>query len=520
MADYQGYILLFTIWLISTILVKTILKRTQNKTHRPPSPLALPIIGHLHLLGPIPHQALHKLSTRYGPIMHLFLGSVPCVIASTPETAREFLKTHETHFSNRPQSSAVDYLTYGSQDFSFAPYGPYWKFMKKTCMSELLGGHTLNMLLPVRRQETMKFLRLLLKKGKACEAVDVGGELLILSNNIVSRMLMCQTWSENDDEAEEMRKLVQETVLLTGKFNVSDFIWFFKNWDLQGFKKRLKKIRDRFDAMMERVIKEHEEERRKRKEMGAGDDQNQIKDLLDILLDILEDERSEIKLTIENIKAFIFDIFMAGTDTSALTTEWALAELINHPHVMERARQEIEAVIGNSRIVEESDIVNLPYLQAIVKETLRIHPTGPLITRESSEKCTIWGYEIPAKTPLFVNVWAIGRDPNHWENPLEFKPERFIISDEDHGSGKSQLDVRGQHFHLIPFGSGRRGCPGTSLALQVVQTNLAAMIQCFEWKVSGGNQRVNMEEKPGITLSRAHPLICVPVPRLNPFPPM
>ncbi|RDY01615.1 Cytochrome P450 93A3, partial [Mucuna pruriens] len=516
MADYQGYILLFITWLVSIIVVRAILSRKKKNSNRPPSPLALPIIGHLHLLAPIPHQALHKLSTRYGPIMHLFLGSIPCVVASTPEAATEFLKTHETHFSNRPKSSAVDYLTYGSQDFSFAPYGPYWKFMKKICMSELLGGHTLSQLLPVRRQETLRLLRLLLEKGKACEAVDVGGELLRLSNNVVSRMLMSQTCSENDSEAEEVRKLVQETVLLTGKFNVSDFIWLFRNWDLQGFGNRLKEIRDRFDTMMERVIKEHEEERRERKELGSGGEDH-IKDLLDILLDIHEDENSDIKLTIENIKAFIFDIFMAGTDTSALTTEWAMAELINHPHVMERARQEIDAVIGNSRIVKESDIVNLSYLQAVVKETLRIHPTGPLIVRESSESCTIWGYEIPAKTQLFVNVWAIGRDPNHWENPLEFRPERFISEE---GSGKSQLDVRGQHFHLIPFGSGRRGCPGTSLALQVVQANLAAMIQCFEWKLKGGNGTVEMEEKPGITLSRARPLICVPVPRLNPFPPI
>ncbi|XP_061346432.1 cytochrome P450 93A2-like [Gastrolobium bilobum] len=515
MAEYQGYILLFIIWLVSIILIRALLNKTKNKAHRPPSPLAIPIIGHLHLLAPIPHQALHKLSTRYGPIMHLFLGSVPCVVASTPEAAREFLKTHENNFSNRPQSSAVDYLTYGSQDFSFAPYGPYWKFMKKICMSELLGGHTLSQLLPVRREETTRFLRLLLKKGNAGEAIEVGGELMTLANNIVSRMIMSQTCMENEGEAEEVRKLVQDTTHLTGKFNVSDFIWFFKNWDLQGFSKRLKEIRDRFDTMMERVIKEHEEERRKRKELGGGD--GQIKDLLDILMDILEDESSDIKLTIENLKAFILDIFMAGTDTSALTTEWALAELINHPYVMERARKEINAVIGNSRIVEESDLVNLPYLQAIVKETLRIHPTGPLIVRESSESCTIWGYEIPSKTQLFINVWAIGRDPNHWENPLEFRPERFISEE---GSGKSQLDVRGQHFHLIPFGSGRRGCPGTSLALQVVQTNLAAMIQCFEWKVSGGNDTVDMEEKPGLTLSRAHPLICVPVPRLNPFPPM
>ncbi|KAK2363394.1 cytochrome P450 93A3 [Trifolium repens] len=511
MADYQDYILYFIIWLISTILVKTILTRRYKKSNLPPTPFSLPIIGHLHLLGSIPHQGLHKLSTKYGPIIHLFLGSVPCVVASTPESAKEFLKTHEIYFSNRPHSSAVDYLTYGSQDFSFAPYGPYWKFIKKICMSELLGGGTLTQLLPVRKEETLKFVRFLVKKGKENEAVDVAKELLRLSNNVVSRMIMSQSCSENDGEADEVRKLVQDTAHLTGKFNVSDFIWIFKNWDVQGFSKSLKEIRDRFDSMMERIIKEHQEVRRKRKEVGGGD--GQVKDLLDILLDILEDESSEIKLKMENIKAFILDIFIAGTDTSALTIEWALAELINNPHIMAKARQEINDVVGNNRIVEEQDIVNLPYLQAIVKETLRIHPTGPLIVRESSERCIIQGYEIPSKTQLFINIWSIGRDPNYWDNPLEFKPERFT-------SEVGNLDVRGQHFHLIPFGSGRRGCPGTSLALHVVQTNLAAMIQCFEWKVSGGKGSVDMEEKPGLTLSRAHPLICVPMPRLNPFPSM
>lgn len=303
MVDYQGYILLFIIWLVSTIFVKAILTRKYKKSKLPPSPLSLPIIGHLHLIGSIPHQGLHKLSTKYGPIIHLFLGSMPCVVASTPESAKEFLKTHETYFSNRPQSSAVDYLTYGSQDFSFAPYGPYWKFIKKICMSELLGGNTLSQLLPLRRQETTRFVSFLLKKGKENEVIDVGRELLKLSNNVISRMIMSQTCSENDGEAEEVRKLVQDTVHLTGKFNISDFIWFFKNWDVQGFSKGLKEIRDRFDSMMERIIKEHQEVRRRRKEVGGGE--GQIKDLLDILLDILEDESSEIKLKMENIKAFI-----------------------------------------------------------------------------------------------------------------------------------------------------------------------------------------------------------------------
>lgn len=209
-------------------------------------------------------------------------------------------------------------------------------------------------------------------------------------------------------------------------------------------------------------------------------------------------------------------MFGGGTDTSAVTTEWAMAELINHPNVIEKARYEIDSVVGKERLVNESDIDKLPYLQAIVKETLRLHPAGPLIGRESTENCVIGDYEIPAKTRLLVNVWAIGRDPKHWENALEFQPERFLNED---GSVNSQLDVRGQHFHYLPFGSGRRGCPGTSLALHFVQTNLASMIQCFDWKLCGGeNSIVDMEEGRGISLRRANPLICIPVARLKPFP--
>ena len=188
-----------------------------------------------------------------------------------------------------------------------------------------------------------------------------------------------------------------------------------------------------------------------------------------------------------------------------------MAELINHPNIMKKARQEIDTVIGKTRLVEESDIANLPYLQAIVKETLRLHPTGPLLVRESSENCNINGYDIPKKTQLLVNVWAIGRDPNHWEDPLEFKPERFVES------GKKQMDVRGQHFEFLPFGSGRRGCPGTSLGLHIVQTSLAVMVQCFDWKVEEGDGTVDMEEGPGLTLPRANPILCVPVARLRPF---
>ncbi|KAI3782525.1 hypothetical protein L2E82_12575 [Cichorium intybus] len=216
----------------------------------------------------------------------------------------------------------------------------------------------------------------------------------------------------------------------------------------------------------------------------------------------------EMKLTRDNIKAFILNLFVAGSDSSALAIEWGLAELINHPRVMKKAIEEIDRVIGKTRILEESDIPQLPYLQAIVKETLRLHPAAPIIPRTSTEDCTVGGYHIPSKTTVFVNVWALGRDPEYWDDPLEFRPERF---------DGSQVDVRGQHFQLLPFGSGRRMCPGMSLGMQLAQVTLGSMIQCFEWKAGedGNLGRVDMEEGPGITLPRANPLVCVPVARLH-----
>ncbi|KAF2293627.1 hypothetical protein GH714_003500 [Hevea brasiliensis] len=350
-------------------------------------------------------------------------------------------------FCNRPSTVAVRCLTYGASDFSFAPYGPYWKFMKQICMSQLLGGQTLDRFLDVRQEEIEIFLKLMLQKGQEGKEVNLGEELMTLANNIISRMTMSKRCSTTDDEAGDVRKLIEEVGVITGKFNFQDYIRFCKNIDVQGFGKRIKKVQVRLDSMMESILKEHEEARMKKKngktsENGElGDDFS--KDLVDILLDIMEDESSEMRLSRESVKAFIL-------------------------------------------------------------ETLRLHPSGPVFTRESTQDCNIGGYHIPPNTRLLVNVWAIGRDPNYWENPMEFQPERFM--------GSSVIDVRGQHYHLLPFGSGRRSCPGTSLALQVIHTTLGSMIQCFDWKVVNG-ESVDMSEAAGISLLMEKPLMCVPVAR-------
>ncbi|KAL4337745.1 hypothetical protein AHAS_Ahas12G0140900 [Arachis hypogaea] len=520
MEEFQEYIQLFLIWLISTIVIRAILIRHHNNGDQhhqnPPNPPALPIIGHLHLISSLQHQTLHNLSARYGPIFQIFLGSFPCVVVSAPEIAKEFLKTHDSSFSGRfVKSSAQYYMTYGLKGLVLTPYGSYFKFMKKLCMAELLGKRTLDQLLPLRREETLRFLKLLQKKGEAGEAVDVSGEIITLTNSVISRMTMsvrcCAEGGGSLVDSEEIRKMVKDITEAARKFNnVLDFIWLFKNWDLHGINKRAKEIKERFDSMIERVIREHELAKKKMKE--EGDTGGRVKDLLDILLDILEDNKKidEIQLTKENIKALILDIFVAGTDTSATNIEWALAELINNPHVMEKARKEIDLITANNRLIQESDLTNLPYLQAIVKETLRLHPVLPLIARQSTSETSVnvCGYEIASKSLLFINLWSMGRNPKIWENPLEFRPERFIDDE------RQLSDLRGQNFQLLPFGTGRRVCPGASLALLTVPATLAAMIQCFEWKVDGN---VSMEEQPhsGITLARAHPLICVPIPRFR-----
>ncbi|PIA38197.1 hypothetical protein AQUCO_02800099v1, partial [Aquilegia coerulea] len=481
----------------------------------PPSPLALPIIGHLHLIAPIPHQQLHKLSNKYGPLIHVLIGSIPCVVAGTAETAKkEFLKNHELTFSDRPFIAASDYITYGSAVLTFASYGPLYRFRRKICTSELLNGRTLDQLYSVRHEEIRRFLRMMLHKSDTEVTVNVSSELLKLMTNLISRMMMSKSWSsESEIETEEIIILLHEVEELSAMLDLSDCIWFCRHLDLQGVMKRSKNVHLKLDAFLEKIIKEQEEIRTKRNDKIEG---GHVKHLLDILLDVAENNSAEFKLTRENIKAVILDLFLASTDTSSKTMEWAFAELINHPHIFQKAREEIDSVVGKNRLVEESDIPNLPYLQAIVKETLRLHPPGPLLARRASEDCKVGEYDIPKNTTLLVNVWAIGRDAKHWENPLEFCPNRFLTEE---GSVQSQLDVRGHHYHLLSFGSGKRGCPGISLALRSVQTTLAIIIQCFDLTVAGGNgATVDMSEAPGILLTRAHPLRCVPVVRLNVLP--
>nr|QEA08558.1 flavone synthase II [Chrysanthemum indicum] len=489
---------------VSSFLVYLLSKRNQN--HRlPPSPPSLPVIGHLHHLGPLIHQSFHSLSTRYGPLIHLRLGSVPCVVASTPDLARDFLKTNELAFSSRKHSLAIHHITYGVA-FAFAPYGPYWKFIKKLSTVELLGNQNLGHFLPIRTREIHELLQTLMVKSKLKETVNLTEELLKLTNNVICQMMMSIRCSGTNSEADEAKNLVREVTKIFGEFNVSDFIWFCKNIDLQGFKKRYEDTHIRYDALLEKIIYEREEKRRRE---GKSEDEKGT-DFLDMLLDVLENGKADITITRDHIKALILDFFTAATDTTAIAIEWTLVELINNPKVLEKAKEEIDKVIGNERLVQESDTPNLPYIQAIIKEALRLHPPIPMLIRKSIENVTVQGYDIPAGTMLFVNIWSIGRNPEYWEMPLEFRPERFLEGD----VLKSSLDIKGQSFQLLPFGTGRRGCPGINLAMRELPVVIAGLIQCFDWNVNEKHVLVT-DERAGLTAPRSEDFVFVPSVREN-----
>ncbi|KAF0911633.1 hypothetical protein E2562_011641 [Oryza meyeriana var. granulata] len=486
-------------------VVVAVIGRGGKRGRLPPSPMALPVIGHLHLIRPPPHRAFDRILARHGPLVYLRLGpSTHCVVVGSADVARDILK-FEASIPERPPTAVTRQLAYGTAGFAFAPYGPYWRFVKRLCMSELLGPRTVELLRPVRSAELAGVLRAAQAAAKRGEGLDMSQELVRMANNTIMRMVASSLPGEMAEAARDCAKQVAE---LVGAFNAEDFVALCRGWDLQGLGRRTREVHARFDTLLEAMIGAKEEAR------SRSGGRRESKDLLDMLMDAAEDDTAEVRLTRENIKAFVLDIFTAGSDTTATTVEWMLAELVNHPAHMEKLRAELDAVVGRSRLVSEQDVARLPYLQAVLKETLRLRPPAVFAQRVTVEPVQVRGYTIPADTQVFFNIFSIGRDAGYWDEPLEFRPERFLPG----GAGAS-VDPKGQHPQLMPFGSGRRACPGMGLAMQAVPAFLAALVQCFDWAPPPSQGLpLDMEEAPGLVSARKQPLVLLPTPRIHPFP--
>ncbi|KAL9414588.1 hypothetical protein AB3S75_042954 [Citrus x aurantiifolia] len=434
------------LWLLFTLVWVMALSFISSGRRKglPPGPRPYPVIGNLLELGGKPHKSLAKLAKIHGPIMSLRLGQVPESILSQPYQHHEF-------------------------SLVWLPVSPLWRSLRKICNMHIFTNQKLDANQDLRRK---KIKGLLAYVEENCSAVDLV-----------------------DPNEREFKDTVWGIMEEAGKPNLSDHFPLLKMLDLQGIRRRNTLYAGKMFEVLDRLI----DQRLKQRQEHGCSISIEPKDMLDTLLNIIQDKSVEID--IKHIKHLFADLFIAGNDTTSITMEWAMTELLHNPGALSKAKLELEQTVGKGNPIEESDIIRLPYLQAVVKETFRLHPPAPLlIPRKALEDVEIAGFTVPKGAQLFVNVWAISRDESTWDNPHTFIPERFL---------RSNVDFKGQNFELIPFGAGRRICPGLPLAIRMLYLMLGSLINSFDWKLE--NENMDMEEKFGITIMKAQPLRAVPV---------
>nr|XP_023879126.1 geraniol 8-hydroxylase-like isoform X1 [Quercus suber] len=469
----------------------------------PPGPRGVPLFGNLLSLDPELHSYFAGLAQIHGPIYKLRLGYKLGIVVTSPSLTREVLKDHDVTFANRDVPEAGRVATYGGSDIVWTPYGPEWRMLRKVCVIKMLSNTTLDSVYELRRKQVRETVGHFYRRVGS--PVNIGEQMFLTVMNVITNMMWGGT-VEGDERSSlgaDFREVVSEMTELLGKPNISDFYPGLARFDLQGIKKQMDGLAKRFDRIFDVMINQ-----RLKIDKGGGskDNDKDSKDFLQFLLKLKDEGDSKTPMTMIQLKALLMDMVVGGTETTSNTIEFAMAEIMNKPEVMRKTQQELEAVVGKDNIVEESHIHKLPYLHAVMKETLRLHPALPLLVPHCpSETCTVGGYTIPKGSRIFVNVWAIQRDHSIWENPLNFDPERFL---------NSKWDYSGNDFNYFPFGSGRRICAGTAMAERMVIYSLATLLHSFDWNLPPG-EKLDITEKFGIVLKKKIPLVAIPTPRLS-----
>ncbi|OVA20161.1 Cytochrome P450 [Macleaya cordata] len=454
----------------------------------PYSPLAtqkLPFIGNLHQLWlGLPHHTLRDLAKKHGPLMHLQLGEISTVVVSSPKVAKQVLKTHDLNFADRGEILAAKIISYNCTNVAFSPYGDYWRQLRKIFVLELLSAKQVRSFRSIREEEVSNLIQSI--SSVAGSQVNLSHRIFLFTNDVICRA----TYGKKCKDKEAFKSSIQEALKLGGGFDVSDVFPSLKFLHvISGIKPKLERLHQKIDRILDNIIKEHRENR-KMIETNMGELEE---DLVDVLLRVQQNGELEFPITTDNIKAVILDIFSAGTETSSSTTEWAISEMLKKPEVMAKAQAEIRRVLNRNGKVDESEVHELKYLKLVIKETLRLHPSLPLlIPRECRESCEIDEYEIPLKTKVMVNAWAMGRDSECWSDAESFEPERF---------DGSTVEYKGTNYELIPFGAGRRMCPGMTLGIANIELLLARLLYHFDWKLPNGVklEDLDMSETFGAT---------------------
>ncbi|XP_060217945.1 desmethyl-deoxy-podophyllotoxin synthase-like [Lycium barbarum] len=498
---FPNFPMLIAFLVFVTIAVK-LWKKSKIKSKLPPGPRKLPIIGNLHQLSSsLPHHNLRNLSRKYGPIMHLQLGEVSAVVVSSPQVAKEVTKIHDLIFANRPQILVSEILGNNSPNLSFSPYGPIWRQLRKVCVLELLNAKRVQSFESIREEEVENLIEAIISLTPSQVPFDISKLIFSMTNNITARAAFGKKCKHKDEFIAAMKTITE----LAGGFDIPDIFPSFKILhSLSGVKPALDKIHQMVDKILENIIEEHIENRK-----GMSSNMLHKEDLVDVLLRVQESGDLEIPISRNTLKAVILEMFIGGTDTSSTVLEWAISEMMKKPQVMEKAQAEVRKVLEGKSKITEPELQQLDYMKMVIKETLRMHPPLPLLLpREAGEKCEIGGYDIPPKTKVIINAWAIGRHPEHWKNAECFEPERFQ---------DTAFDFKGTNLEYIPFGAGRRICPGTLFGIANVELPLAKLLFHFDWKLPDGIEadELDMTETFGATAGRKNDLYLVAKPYIS-----
>ncbi|KAL8149923.1 hypothetical protein AgCh_006798 [Apium graveolens] len=435
--------------------------------------------------------------------MFLKLGSVQTLVISSASKAKEVFKYHDLCFSSRPATVGSQKLSYNGKDIIFAPYNEYWREMRKIATLHLFSSKRSQSFQPIREQEVARMVKTIRDGAAAADSniVNLSKTLVTLTSSIIFRITFGKRY-DDEDGAENDNNMSSRFHWLTTETQAKAVSFFLTDYfpvigplidRLSGACARLETSFIALDEFYQELIDEH---------LHASTLSAQDCSILDILLQMKKDSP---EFTLDYVKAILMDVIVAASDTSAASFVWAMTFLIKHPSKMKKAQQEVRELIGNKGFVDENDVQKLVYLKAVMKETLRLNPPVPLLVpRETLEKCVIDGYEIKPKTLVYVNAYAIGKDPESWENPNEFLPERFI--------NNSSIDYKGQDFELIPFGVGRRICPGLVMGVATTELALANVLYCFNWQLPPGMKMedIDMAPQPGVTMHKKNHLCLVP----------
>ncbi|PAN44906.1 LOW QUALITY PROTEIN: hypothetical protein PAHAL_9G079100 [Panicum hallii] len=423
----------------------------------PPSPPAIPFLGHLHLVKTPFHAALAR-SPR-ATVFSMRMGSRRAVVVSSPDAAKECFTEHDVAFANRPLFPSQKLVSFGGNSLSMASYGPYWRNLRRVAAVQLLSAHRVACMSPVISAE----VRAMMKR----RLFEVSLSVLM---ETIARTKTSRTEADADTdmspEAQVFKQIVNDIVPHLGTANLWDYLPVLRWFDVFGVINKLVAAVSRRDVFLRRLI-----DAERRREAAAAATKSEPEVYTDTM-----------------IKSLCASMFGAGTETTSTTTEWAMALLLNHPEKLQKAQAEIYAAVGTSSLITPDDVPRLNYLQSIITETLRLYPAAPLLLpHESSADCTVGGYDVPRGTMLLVNVYAV------------FWPERF-----EDGKAEGRL--------LMPFGMGRLKCPGETFALRTVGLVLGSLLQCFDWdRVDGA--MVDMTESGGLTIPMAVPLEAMCRPR-------